>query len=381
MKIGAVVCEYHPFHNGHRYQLQTARKQLGCDALVGIMSGNFVQRGEAARFSKQLRAKAALQNGMDLVLELPAVLTLQSAERYAYNAVATLDALGCVDTLFFGAECPDVELLMNIGRVLAYEDSGFSACLKQYLDRGLSFAVARGCAVKEFLGPASAEILSLPNNILAVEYCKALLRLKSGIQPYAIHRKGAGHHDRVGDGGYASGSGIREMLERGEDVRPYLPENTWEIYETAPRFLTEEFERTQLAALCMKTPEELRRIADVGEGLEYALLRSVFASETLGDTISGVKSKRYAYSRIRRIILNSYLGITARDSRLNPKYIRILDFNETGQRVLHLAKETATLPLAKNGARVKELPDALNLWQRELAIDRIYQLYTKMPTV
>ncbi len=375
MKIAAVVCEYHPFHNGHRYQLLTAREQLTCDGIVGIMSGNFVQRGEPAVVSKQLRAKTALANGMDLVLELPAVMTLQSAERYAKNAVATLEALGCVDTLFFGAECPDTEVLMQIAQVLAREDAAFSCALKSYLEEGMSFAAARGSAIKELLGPASAEILSQPNNILAVEYCKALLRLNSNIKPYVILRKGVGHHDRAGAGEFASGSAIREKMQKGEEFLSYLPENTHALYETNPRFSVGEFERAVLASLCKETPEKLREILDVAEGLEYALLRSAFEHETLPDAIAGVKSKRYALSRIRRIFLNAYLGITQEDGRRNPQYIRILDFNETGQQILHLAKNTATLPLAKNGAQVKEHPEALALWKRELAIDKVYQLY------
>jgi len=137
----------------------------------------------------------------------------------------------------------------------------------------------------------------------------------------------------------------------------------------------EEFERAVHAALCLKTPEELEKIADVSEGLEYAILRSAFEHETLDETAQGIKSKRYAFSRIRRILLNGYLGITKEDSRMQPAYIRILDFNETGQQILHHAKETATLPLAKNGAQVKDHPEALALWKRELAIDRTYRLY------
>ncbi|MBR5152688.1 MAG: nucleotidyltransferase family protein [Clostridia bacterium] len=377
MKIAAVVCEYHPFHNGHAYQLKTAREQLGCDGVVGIMSGNFVQRGEPALFPKQQRAKAALLNGMDLVLELPAVQTLQSAERYANNAVATLHALGCVDTLFFGAECPDTDVLMQIAMVLAREDTAFSQAIKGYLEEGVSFAVARSRAVEEILGPASAEILSQPNNILAVEYCKALIRNHSNIKPHAILRKGVGHHDADGNGEFASGSAIREKIQKGEEFLQYLPTATHPIYESGQTFRTEEFERAVLASLCMKTPEELEKIADVSEGLEYAVLRSAFEHQTLEETAQGVKSKRYAFSRIRRILLNAYLGITKEDSRMQPAYIRILDFNETGQKILHHAKTTATLPLAKNGAQVKEHPRALALWKRELAIDKVYRLYLR----
>ncbi len=375
MKIGAVVCEYNPLHNGHCHQLALARQTLGLDAIVGIMSGNFVQRGEMALLPKKVRASAALNHGMDLVLELPAVLTLQSAERYARNAVMTLNALGCVDTLFFGAESPETELLMQIATVLANEDAAWKQALQEGLSKGLSFAVARSEAVKSLLGPASAEILNKPNNILGVEYCKALLRLRSNIKPYALPREGAQHHDTEGTGQFASGTAIRELLLKNEDASAYVPEDLQELYASAPKFRMEKMEKALLASLCMKTPEELCKIADVSEGLEYALPRNAFLAENLEDLILGVKSKRYAYSRIRRIILNAYLGITRADGDLTPSYIRILDFNETGRQVLHLAKETATLPLAKNGAQIKDIPAALNLWQRELTFDKVYQLF------
>lgn len=377
MKIAAVVCEYHPFHNGHALQLSAARETLNADAIVGIMSGNFVQRGEPALFPKQARAKAALKNGMDLVLELPAVLTLQSAERYARNAVMTLDALGCVDTLFFGAECPDTSLLTEIACVLADEDSRFRQLLQAELSQGVSFAVARAAAIKSILGPASAEILSQPNNILAVEYIKALLRLGSSIKPFAIVRKTAQHHDSMPTGVYASGSAIRQMILNEEDPSALMPESSWDSIKDSPRFSMEEFAPACLASLCLKTPEELRQVADVAEGLEYALLKSAFSAQSLDEVIEQTKSKRYAYSRIRRIVLNSYLGITQKDGDMLPNYIRILDFNDAGRQVLSLAKDTAKLPLAKHGGQIKEIPDALSLWQRELALDKVYQLFLR----
>lgn len=377
MKIAAVICEYHPFHNGHAYQLAYARHALSCDAVVGIMSGNFVQRGEPALFPKQVRADAALQNGMDLVLELPAVLTLQSAERYARNAVMTLDAMGCVDTLFFGAECPDAELLTDIARVLATEDEHFRQLLQAELQTGTSFAAARATAVSRLLGPASAEILSQPNNILAVEYLKALLRLQSSIKPYIIERKDTQHHDRTPNGSFASGTALRQMIADGADPSPYIPDSAWQRFASSPKFCDSLFSAACMASLCLQTPESLRQIADVSEGLEFALLKGAYASQSVEEVIACVKSKRYAYSRIRRMILNAFLGIRKTDGELLPPYIRILDFNDCGRQVLNLAKSTAKLPLAKNGGQIKQNPQALALWQRELAIDKVYQLFLR----
>ena len=375
MKLCAVVCEYNPFHNGHRYQLETARAELGSDAVVGIMSGNFVQRGDAAIFPKELRARAALSGGMDLVLELPAVLTLQSAERYARNAVMTLEALGCVDTLFFGAECPDTEILLRIADVLSQEDGPFRHQLRAGLGAGLSFAAARAAAVKSVICPASAEILSQPNNILAVEYCKALLLLKSQIRPHAIERRGAGHDAAAPSGGFASATAVRERLLAGQDAAPYLPAESREAFGNATPFSVTAIEKALIANLCLMPLEELRQTADVSEGLEHALKRAAFTAGTLAEVIGAVKSKRYAYSRLRRIVLNAYLGITQADTQRRPSYIRVLDFNDRGRQVLNLARKTAVLPLAKNGRQIKDSPEALELWQRELALDRIYHLF------
>lgn len=375
MKIGAVVCEYNPFHNGHKYQLDYARDILCLDAIVGIMSGNFVQRGDVAIYPKENRAKAALMGGLDLVLELPTVLTLQSAERYAYNAVATLDALGCVDVLFFGAECPDTDLLMRIAEVLAVENEAFQSVLRERLAVGLSFAAARAEAIREVIGSASAEILSKPNNILAVEYCKAIIRLNSKIIPFAIKRKEVDHNSKIITNQFASATAIRERILNNEDVTKLIPQEAMEIYSRLEPYNISKMDKAILANLCLMPLDRIKEVVDVSEGLENSLKKGALSSKNCNELIEKTKSKRYAYSRIRRIVLNSYLGITKEDAKLSPSYIRILDFNEKGQSVLNFAKGTATLPLAKNGGQIKGNDKAQSLWQRELAIDRIYDLF------
>ncbi len=375
MKIGAVVCEYNPFHKGHQYQLETARKELKLDAIVGIMSGNFVQRGDVAIYPKELRARTALACGMDLVLELPAVLTLQSAERYARNAVLTLNALGCVDTLFFGAECTDIDLLKQIAKTLVAEDTPFQEQLRAGLSQGLSFASARAEAIRTVIGNASAEFLSQPNNILAVEYLKALLRCNSNITPVALPRKNVDHNASSPHDGFASASFIREQMLTGNTAIPYLPQKALALYEGQVPASISVMEKAILAKLLLMDSTELSQIADVGEGLENAICRESLTADSLTALIDKVKSKRYAYSRIRRILLNACLGITKADADLKPSYIRILDFNQTGREILNQARKTATLPLAKHGGQIKDNPQALSLWKRELAIDRVYRLF------
>lgn len=377
MKIGAVVCEYNPFHKGHQYQLDLAKKELGLDAIVGMMSGNFVQRGDVAIYPKELRAKTSISCGMDLVLELPAVLTLQSAERYARNAVMSLDALGCVDTLFFGAECIDIDLLTRIAKTLVDEDTPFQDALKAGLSQGLSFASARCEAIRLLLGNASAGFLSQPNNILAVEYLKALIRIQSPIRPVALMRKGVNHDAPTPQQGFASASSIREQIFAGESYQEYLPQKALSIFENQAPASIKALEKAMLSRILLMSGAELSRIADVSEGLENAICREALTADNLSALIDKLKSKRYAHSRIRRILLNAYLGITKEDAELLPSYIRILDFNETGREILNLSRKTATLPLAKHGGQIKDNPNALSLWQRERAMDRLYQLYFK----
>ncbi len=375
MKISAVICEYNPFHNGHLYQLETAKKLIGHDAVVGIMSGNFVQRGTPAIIPKSTRAAVAIKNGVDLVLELPAVLTLQSAERYARNAISTLNAIGVIDTLFFGAECPDTDALMGIAGVLANEDFTYKHALRTHLDAGLSFAAARSNAIRDVIGSASAEILKTPNNILAVEYCKALIQTNSNITPYAIHRKAVDHDSTDFVDNFASATAIRELIKSGSDISDYVPQNTIELYNKSALFSIDKMGKALISHLCLMSTEELSNIADVSEGLENPLKRGAYLYSSLDEVLDSVKSKRYAYSRLRRIVLSAYLGITKQDTTLTPSYIRILDFNETGRTILNLSKKTATLPLAKNAGQIKDFPDAFKLWQRELIIDRIYKLF------
>lgn len=375
MKIGAVVCEYNPFHKGHQYQLELAKRELGLDAIVGIMSGNFVQRGDISIYPKESRARAALACGMDLVLELPAVLTLQSAERYARNAVMTLNALGCVDTLFFGAECTDIDLLTRIARTLVDEDAPFQDALKAGLAQGLSFASARAEAIRTLLGNASANFLSQPNNILAVEYLKALIRIQSSIRPVALKRKSVNHDETNPQNGFASASSIRVQIFSEGDYQEYLPQKALSIFATQSPASIEKMEHSILSRILLMSREELSQIADVSEGLENAICREALTADTLSSLIEKVKSKRYAHSRIRRILLNAFLGITKKDADLLPTYIRILDFNEKGREILNTARKTATLPLAKHGGQIKDNPDALALWQRERVLDRLYQLH------
>lgn len=229
MKISAIISEYNPFHNGHKYQIDTAKEITGCDAVIALMSGNIVQRADFSIFDKSIRASAALNGGIDLVLENPALSVLQSAEGYAYSAVATLTKLNCVDFLVFGAECSSLDDLNKIAQLLATEDNEFKNTLSQELSKGNTFASARGKTVAHFLGKDAENILKQPNNLLAIEYLKAIIRQDSSLKPILIKRTGADHNSMHSNNGFASATLIRENLLNKRSIANFVPRPA--IYE------------------------------------------------------------------------------------------------------------------------------------------------------
>lgn len=374
MKTAAVICEYNPFHNGHKYQIDSARSLTDCDRIVALMSGNYVQRGDFSIYPKFLRAKAALFGGIDLVLENPAVFTLRSAEGYAHSAVFTLDSLGCVDYLVFGAESDNCAKLKDIAALLVKEPEEYRKSLKAHLSHGMPYAAARGKSVSEFIGDDAEELLKSPNNLLAVEYLKALLRLNSKITPVLIQRKAVDHHSDTITGEFASASHIRSLLCDEFDMSALVPKECNDIYDKAPHFDSKYAECAILSSLALMNTEELANTPDISEGLENKIVAELKNHTTLDDLIMSVKSKRYPYSRIRRALLCAFLKITKTDAELLPKYIKILDFNDKGREILNAAKKTSSLTLAKNASAVMRDFEAMALWKRELTFDRVYEI-------
>ncbi len=374
MKNAAIICEYNPFHNGHKYQIDEARRITGCDGVVALMSGNTVQRGDFAVFPKDIRCKAAISGGVDLVLENPSIFVLRSAEGYASAAVKTLSALGNIDYLVFGAEHNNLDDLYKIADFLANETEEYKNMLAKELALGTSYAVARAKITAEFLGGNNAEILSMPNNLLAVEYLKAVIKQKSPLTPILIERKGAGHNSGVSAGGFASASFVREAFADGRDISSYVPSDAYKFYADGVYVCINNAESAILSSLCLMPKETIANTPDISEGLENKIKADAMQATSLDTLFENVKSKRYAYSRIRRAILCAYLGITKEDAALEPQYIKILDFNEVGQRILNLAKDTATLPLAKSASPILKKDTAMAIWKKELEIDRVYNL-------
>lgn len=375
MKTAAIICEYNPFHNGHKYQIQRTRALTGCDAVIAIMSGNYVQRGDVSVFDKRLRAEAALACGIDLVIELPVLCAMTTAEKFAHNGVLAADALGA-DYLAFGAETDDLPLLQEIAGKLAFESDAFRLKLKEYISPGaVTYAAARAQAIADILGPKAQEALSFSNNILAVEYLKALIRLNSGVKPLLIRRIGTEHNSMITYEKYASASALRTMMKNGEDCLPFIPPNASSIFHGRQPNDIKTMEKAIIASICAAPLKKLHSVSDVAEGIENRLQRIAFSAGNMWELIEFTKSKRYTQSRIRRIILSAYLGITKEDFGQEPLYLKILGFTPKGQELLGEIKRTAKLPLAKNMNAVMQNQAAARMWKRELIFDRIYHLF------
>ena len=379
MRICGVVSEYNPFHKGHAYQIEQAKSHLGEDsAVVCCMSSDFVQRGDAAILPKHLRAKAAVLGGADVVLELPSPYALRSAEGFAQSAVDILLGTGVITDLSFGAEDADAGLLHETASLLLEHQTVQDTLL--HLKTGISYAAARERAlfarVKE-----KAEILQKPNNILAVEYCKALIRRESAVNLLPIERKGAGH-DEGAEGEFASASYIREFLREGktDEALPYLPETTVAILkesmESGHALLDQSrLENAMLSSLVRLTADDLAALPDANEGLDNRLLEAIRQGRTIEEICAQAKTKRYALSRIRRMIFCAYLGITKEESTTPPPYARVLAFSDKGREVLKLARKRATLPLITKPAHAFDLGgDARKIFEREALACDLYNL-------
>ncbi len=338
LKITGVICEYNPLHLGHKKQLDIIRTKDPDTGIVCLMSGNYVQRGAPAVFDKTIRAKAAILCGADLVLELPVNASLSSAEGFAYKSVAILSPF--CDMLSFGAETADASLLMQIAETLLSDD--FPAKLHAELDKGLSFPVARQAALTN-LG-FDETILQEPNNILAVEYCKAILLQDSTMSPCAIHRQGS-YHDVTADAENPSATAVRNMINAGDpNWLQFVPEAARPIYRTANAHTLAEGERAILARLRCMSAEGFQSLPYGSEGLWRKLMHAVRQKATLEDILAATKSKRYTRTRLDRMVMCAFLGITEEMMNQEAPYVRVLAFNDKGRAILNKARDYGTFP-------------------------------------
>lgn len=331
MAITGIICEYNPLHLGHSRQIAHVKTMDPEGSVVCLMSGNYVQRGAPAIFDRRCRAEAAILAGADLVLELPVNVSLSSAEGFARGGVEILSRLGA-DRLCFGAECGDGEKIRHTAEILL--SGGFPQALRQELDKGLSFPAAR-CRAAENLG-ADGDILMKPNNILGIEYMKAILELGSTMEPVVIFRQGD-YHDRQADPENPSATALREKILRGEPFLDYVPQPCREIFAHAEVHGMLWGERAILGKLRSMDESEFETIAYGSEGLWRKLMHESRRQNTLEEILTAVKSKRYTRSRLDRMVMCGFLGLRGEDMAAKAPYVRVLALGAKGRTILRQA--------------------------------------------
>ena len=338
MGITGIICEYNPFHLGHRKQFDIIRQRKGeAEAIVCLMSGDFVQRGHPAIIDKTLRAKAAVSCGADLVLELPVTAALSSAEGFAARGVEILSSF--CNSLCFGAESDDSAALLDTAGALLSDE--FPPLLRAQLDKGLSFPAARQAALEE-MGLDGA-LVTQPNNILAIEYCKAILSQHSPMEPFPILRQGS-YHDAAPDRENPSATAVRTLMTGGHDWKSCVPTPAQAIFEGATLHTLSAGERAILARLRTMDDAEFQALPYGSEGLWRKLMHAARRESTLEDILIAVKSKRYTRTRLDRMVMCAFLGLTAADLCAPAPYTRVLALNDRGREILKKARQTGHFP-------------------------------------
>ncbi len=357
MNITGIITEYNPFHNGHLYHLNTAKKITNCDGIVCIMSGNFVQRGEPAIIDKWKRAEMALLNGVDLVIELPTFYAVSSAEFFAKGAINILDRIGVVDNIFFGSECGDVDLLYKIARILTNEPEELKLKIKENLKLGITYAKAREKALIDILNEDSlSEVLSNSNNILGIEYIKAIIKSNSSIIPLTMKREGSKYNDKELNTIFSSATSIRENIKNGfnlSSLQPFIPSPSLKMLKSLANdnypFVFEEdmygYIKYRLLTNCIN----FNNLFEVKEGIDNKFIKEIYNSSSYEDLILKTKSKRYTYTKISRLLSQLFFSLDnynfnelLQDNNL---YARVLGFNHKGRLILKEMKKNSSIPI------------------------------------
>jgi predicted nucleotidyltransferase len=363
MNISAIISEYNPLHKGHVYHIEKTKEITDSDAIICIMSGNYVQRGLPALIDKWNRTKTALECGADLVIELPVIYSLSSAEFFSSGAVSLLNSLGVVNNLSFGSEIGDIEFIKQIASVLVKEPLEFKSKLKIHLDNGTPYPKARSMALIEYLTfensvPNShmSEALNSSNNILGIEYCKSLLKLNSSIKPLTIRREGGSYNDENLNAVFSSATSIRKYMKEEKNLsllEQHMPKKSYEMIrslkEEAYPFVYGDFILPFIKYKAFSVGDGLHNLPDASEGLHNKIYDELSRATGYDELLNNIKSKRYTYTRISRILSQYFIGFenypTDELRKLNCPYARVLGFNETGMKVLKHMKKNSEIPV------------------------------------
>jgi len=389
-KILAIICEYNPFHNGHLYQLTESIKMTSPDYVVCIMSGNFVERGNTALINKWARTKMALESGVDMVIELPTIYSISSAENFAAGSIKILNSLKCDTFLSFGSECGDINILNKFADIILNEPKEYVTMLEHELAKGLSFPKARENAIMLYLGDIRncTNVLSGSNNILAIEYLKQIMKTNSEINPLTIQRIGNEYNSKNASGNIASATAIRQKLLDKKSVANLMPKSAYNILKTelgSGRFVLDisQFEKQIIYKLRTMSISQIANLPDVSEGLEYKIKEAANSCNTIEDLLPKIKSKRYTLTRINRIMLYALLDITKQDYTNSQKvspYVRVLGINENGRFLLSELSRNKKLNIVTS---VKQFLDNSNnkilksMLEKDIMATNIYTLEYK----
>ena len=371
-----IIAEYNPFHNGHKYHLQQSLKESGADVCVAVISGNFTQRGEIALLDKWTRAEMAVKNGVNLVVEMPAIFACNNAGYFARGGVEILEALG-VSTISFGSELGNMEEISRIARAMDEHEESIENSIKESVKGGMAYPRARHEALVSILGESAAEHLDNPNNILAFEY----LRHMTKAQPMTVKRQGADYHDNQADIPLASATAIRRAIARDEDISRAVPEFSGEIIGRERGKLADQemlFDLVRQKVLTTSA-EELNNIFGAEEGLGNAMKKGVRYWQSYEDIIEDLKSKRYTRTRIARVIAMTLLGVTRQDAKNAQNYIRVLAFDEKGSAYLKQVKKSGECPLpiiTNINKDTENCPEILPTLELDILAADIYNLAT-----
>ncbi len=380
MKVVGLIAEYNPFHNGHQFHIEKTKQLTGADTVVVVMSGNYVQRGTPAIMPKHLRAEAALKAGASLVLELPVCYATGTAEQFALGAVSILDKLGCIDALCFGSECGDVYLLKELATVLANEPPTYKSRLQEALREGYNFPVARQLALKVLFPDEDYDaLLEHPNNILGIEYLKALQRLNSKIIPYTIKRISSNYHDTDLQTQYSSASAIRNIIEQNSMHQLFnqVPDSSMqllqEFYHKRFPVFANDFSVLLKHQLLKETKTSLLKYADVSEELANRIINERNNFIGFDQFCSLLKTKEITYTRISRALLHVLLNI-AKTDYTDIEYARVLGFRKDNTNIFTCLKGTSSIPIVTKLNITDSLSEnAKKMLKKDIAVSDLYE--------
>lgn len=389
MKTVGIVAEYNPFHNGHAYHIKKAKELAGADYCVVVMSGDFVQRGAPALMDKYLRCECALRNGADLVLELPVYYAVSSAEHFAKGAVALLDKLGVVDSLCFGSECGDIRLLTEFAGELLDESPAFKETLGRELRMGHTYPQARNSALIASAPRLTGhiDVLTNPNNILGIEYIKALLTMDSKIQPYTVRRAGASYHDSSLDSGFCSALSIRESLRQDgntAELSKQVPAVSLPVLENAFKksfpIFSDDFSLLLQYSLLSGEAAGFTEYPDIDKELSDRILKLLPKYQDFRSFCDLLKSKNRTYTRISRSLLHILLGIRREElfccvAEGPVFYARMLGFREDASPLLCAIKKEGKIPLLSKLSDAEKLlaPTGMSMLEKDIYASHVYQ--------